>query len=117
MKYIIPLILFLVLITPALGVDLQKGEKVNIWIEIEERSDASFTIGTSVFEVMDRDGAELQASGSATVDNTNHYVYGIVDTSASGFTNGLVAQVKFTYIIGAETFIFFVPIQVFLYMH
>ena len=114
-KLIIIIMGFFLIALPALAIDLYQGEVINIWIEVGERADATFTIQSASFEVMDRDGTVLQANATATIDSVDMYVYGLVDTSAAAFTSGLSAQVKFTFIIDTETYIYFVPIKIYEY--
>ena len=115
MKKKLLILLALLIALPAFAVDLEMGEKVNIWIEVSERDNASFTIQTANFSVMTSSGGVIQAETTATIDGAK--VYGLVDTSVSAFTDGLYAQVKFTYVIGDEVFIFYVPILMFQYIH
>ena len=117
MKIIGIILVAFFLVSPVFALDLQKGEIVNIWIAIEERDDASFSIQSSTFEVLNRDGDILQSSGVATVNDTTHYIYGKVDTTATAFTNGLAAQVKFIYYIEGQTYIYFVPINIHQYIY
>jgi hypothetical protein len=84
-------------------IKFDKGEKKNVWIEISERDDASFTISSATFEVLDTDGNSVQASGDATISSTR--IYGLVDTSTDDFSDGESYEVKFTYVIGSETYI------------
>jgi len=86
-------------------IKFDKGEKKHVWIEVSERDAESFSIteeGT-VFEVFDEDGTSVQAEAAATVDGAK--IYGLVDTTTSGFTAGESYEVKFTFIIGSETYI------------
>lgn len=86
-----------------------KNEKKNIWIEVSERDGGSFTINSATFEVLNDSDVIVQASSSATIDGAK--VYGLVDTTASGFTQGNSYKVKFSYIIGSETYINIVSIK------
>jgi len=84
-------------------IKFDKNEKKNVWIQVEERDDESFTIASATFQVFDSDGTSVQASASATVSTDK--IYGLVDTTASGFTAGESYEVVFTYIIDSETYI------------
>jgi len=92
-------------------IKFDKGEKKHVWIEISERDDATVTIteAGTVFEVFDDAGTSVQTSAAATVDSAK--IYGLVDTSTSSFTAGESYEVKFTYIIGTETYIDVVHIK------
>jgi len=90
-------------------IKFDKGEKKNVWIEVSERNNESFTITSATFEVFDKDGTSVQDSASATI--STHKIYGLVDTTTSDFTAGESYEVKFTYVIGSETYIDTVPIK------
>jgi len=90
-------------------IKVDKNEKVNIWVQVEERDDASFTISSATFEVLDSDDSSVQSSADATVSSDK--IYGLVDTSAEDFVTGSSYRVKFTYIIGSETYIDYVHIK------
>lgn len=116
MKKIILILVLMILALPVLALDINKNQICNIWIAVTERDSASFTISSGEFEVQDRDGTVLQSAASATVNNTTHYIYGLVDTTASVFTDDLYCQVKFTFAIGTETYIYYVPLHIFSYI-
>jgi len=93
-------------------IKFDKGEIKNVWIEVAERDSASFTIASATFEVFDEDGVSVQASDTASTDGAK--IYGLVDTTATVgegeeetdvFTAGESYEVKFTFVIGSETYI------------
>ena len=84
-------------------VKFDKSEKKNVWIQVEERDDNSFTIASATFQVFDVDGVSVQSSATATISSDK--IYGLVDTSTSGFVAGGYYEVKFTFVIGSETYI------------
>lgn len=84
-------------------IKFDKGEKKNIWIEVSERDGATVTIDSATFEVFDDAGASVQASDIADIDGAK--IYGLVDTTTDKFTAGESYEVKFTFIIGSETYI------------
>ena len=90
-------------------IKFDKGEKKNVWIEVSERDAAAFTIASATFEVFDETGTSVQASAVATPDN--HKIYGLVDTTTVKFVAGDSYEVKFTFIIGTETYIDMVAIK------
>ena len=91
-------------------ISFDKNEIKNVWIRIEDRDDAAFTItNDAVFQVYDEDGTSVQAQGSATVSSDK--IYGLVNTTTTGFIAGGSYEVKFTYHIGSETYIDFVHIK------
>ena len=91
-----------------------KNEKKDVWIEVQERDGGTVTVASATFEVFDADGDSVQASASASIANNSSTavkIYGLVDTTASGFASGSAYEVKFTYVIGNETYIDVVPIK------
>ena len=113
-KLLLLLVLSSFLGIPAYGLDINQGEIVNIWIAVTERDSAAFTIDSATYSVEDRSGTVLQDSAAATVNQTTHYVYGLVDTTS--YSDDLFAQVKFIFVIGSETYIYYVPIHIFDYI-
>ena len=69
----------------------QPGERKNIWLEIEERDDLSFTIDTAVYEIFHDSGSVESAKASATISGDR--IYGDVD--ATGWTEGSEYRVWF----------------------
>lgn len=92
-------------------IKFDKGEKKNVWIEVAERDGTAFTIteAGTVFEVFDDAGTSVQAEAAATVSGAK--IYGLVDTTTVKFVAGSSYEVKFTFIIGAETYIDVVAIK------
>jgi hypothetical protein len=93
----------------------EKGEIKNVWIQVEERDQATVTISSQTFDVVDGDDAEKQASGNASVQNNGTslvQIFGLVDTSVAAFVDGTAYKVRFTYAIGAETYKAHVPIRI-----
>ena len=84
-------------------VKFDKGEKKNVWIEVAERDAAAFTIASATFEVFDDAGVSVQTSTGASISGAK--IYGLVDTSVAAFVAGESYEVKFTFIIGSETYI------------
>jgi len=84
-------------------IKFDKGEIKHVWIEVSERDDAAVTIDSATFQVFDEDGVSVQASDTASTDGAK--IYGLVDTSVAGFVAGESYEVKFTFIIGSETYI------------
>ncbi len=94
----------------------EKNEIKNVWIQAEERDgeDITVTQAGTVFDVVDADDAAKQASANASIRNNSTslvQVYGLVDTSVPGFVDGTTYKVRFTVIIGAETYKVHVPIR------
>jgi hypothetical protein len=88
------------------------GEVLNLWIQIGERGNAAFTIQTANYAVLNTSGYTIQTEATATIDNTNHYVYGLVNTGTSQFTADLTALVRYRYYIGSETRIYYKLIEI-----
>lgn len=90
-------------------IKFDKGEIKHVWIEVSERDDAAFTISSATFEVFDDAGTSVQTSTAASIDGAK--IYGLVDTSTVKFTAGESYEVKFTFVIGSETYIDVVHIK------
>ena len=116
MKKLLLIIMLFALSSPVMALDINKGQLVNVWLAITERDSAAFTIGTGAFEVQTRDGTVIQSSAGATVNNTTHYIYGLIDTTAAAFVDDLYCQVKFTFAVSTETYVYYVPIHIFTYI-
>ncbi len=120
MKHFILIVLAIIFVTgTALALDIEKGEKVNIWIKIQERNGAAFTIASGDIGVFDSSGYTVQTTAAAIVDAgeaafsaLSHTVKGLLDTTFGTFTAGDYDRVKFRYYIGNEIYIDYVPIDV-----
>ncbi len=85
---------------------MMKGVKQYSRILIEEDDGNVFTITSPVFDVVDDVDVEKQASSSASVRNNGTAaveLYGLVDTTDSGFVDGSSYKVRFTFVIDDET--------------
>lgn len=93
----------------------EKGEIKNVWTQIDERDRGTVTTSAQTFDVVDGDGAEIQASGNASVQNNGSalvQVFGLVDTSVAAFVDGTAYKVRFTVTIGSETYKARIPIRI-----
>lgn len=89
------------------------GEILNCWIRVDVRpTGASFSIQTANYSVIDESGFCLQSEATASVDNTSHYVYGLVNTTFSAFTADQTCYVKYRYYIGSETRIYYKRLEI-----
>lgn len=96
-------------------IPFNKNEKSDVWNLVEERDGGTVTFTTYTFEVFDMDDVSVQASATASLsgDGTaTAYIYGLVDTTDSGFVEGSQYQVKFLYNIGSEDIIDIILIQI-----
>ena len=84
-----------------------EDEIEDVWVERQERTgQENVTISSQVFDVRKEDGTVVQASGAASVaDNSTPLaqVYGLVDTTASGFVLENYYDVHFFYNISGES--------------
>ncbi len=93
----------------------EKNEIKNTWIQIEERDGESITVTSQTFDVIAADDTVIQASGNASVVNNNTAlvrIFGLIDTTVAGFVDGTTYKVRFTIVIGAETYKRNVPMRV-----
>ncbi len=91
-----------------------KNEKVDVWVQVTERDAGTVTFSTYVFEVFDLDDDTVQAEATASLSGNGTataFIYGLVDTTASGFVAGSQYNVRFTYTIGSEQYIDVIPIK------
>ena len=93
------------------GIDLYQGEVANIYIEVEDRDGATFTIQTANYAVYDLAGYNLQSEATASIDDSE--IYGLVNTTTTPFSDIKYAQVKFVFIINSETRIYYVPLVIY----
>lgn len=81
---------------------IMKDEKKYSRILVEEDDGNVFTITSPVFDVVDDVDAEVQASSEASIRNNGTAaveLYGLVDTTDSGFVNGSSYKVRFTFVV------------------
>jgi hypothetical protein len=84
---------------------MMKGEKKYSRILIEEDDGNTFTVTSPLFDVVDDADSVVQAETSASIrNNTTAAVelYGLVDTTDSGFVDGSSYKVRFTFTIDDE---------------
>ena len=89
-------------------IELEKTEIKDVWIEVTERDGGTVTVSTYTFEVFDKDATSVQASATASISGNGTVevkIYGLVDTTDDGFVVKSSYYVRFTYIIGSETYI------------
>lgn len=104
-------IVLAILATFVFALDLDKNEKVNIWLEIGDRDGSTFTISSATMSVLANTGSlVMQSAASATISSTK--IYGLVDTTAAAFTQGTDCRAKFTFVISDETYIEYVPLHI-----
>ena len=85
-----------------------KNEKKYCRIQVTAEDGSVVTVSTYSFQVFDKDGNSVQGSATASISGNGTAaveIYGLVDTTAAGFTAGSWYYVRFAYVIGAETYI------------
>jgi hypothetical protein len=89
---------------------ISKSGKEDVWIYGEDQHTGStVTITSATFQVFDKDGVSVQASASATLSDNGTAtpdIYGLVDCTASGSTDGDYYDVLFLITIGSEIYDF-----------
>jgi hypothetical protein len=94
---------------------IPKGAKDYSRILVTEDEGATVTITSPLFEVFDNADSSIQAEASATLRNNGTAaveVYGLVDTTASGFVDGEWVKVKFTITIDDVLLFGFDPVAI-----
>lgn len=86
----------------------KKNEIKDVWIKVTERDGGTVTVSSQDFEAFDKDDTSVQASDTASISGNGTAevkIYGLVDTTADSFVAGSSYYVRFTYVIGSETYI------------
>jgi hypothetical protein len=92
---------------------IPKGAKDYSRILVTEDDGGTMTITSPLFQVYDDADSSIQAEAAASLRNNGTAtveVYGLVDTTAAGFTDGEWVKVKFTITIGDVTLIGYDPV-------
>ena len=92
-----------------------KAEIKDAWIEVDDRDAGTVTVSSQIFDVVDSTDVVVQASAAASVSNngtTLVQIFGLVDATQSGFVAGSAYKVRFSYVIGSETYQSVLPIKI-----
>lgn len=92
---------------------IPKGAKDYSRILVTEDDGGTVTITSPLFQVFDDSDVSIQAEAAASLRNNGTAaveVYGLVDTTASGFTDGEWVKVKFTFTISDVVLIYYEPV-------
>lgn len=83
-------------------------QPVEFTVHDDRTAGATVTVASATYVPLNSSGATLQASANATMTNNGTAlvtIAGSVDTTTATFTDDLAFEVKFTYVIGAQTLI------------
>jgi hypothetical protein len=85
---------------------ISKSGKEDVWIYGEDKhAGGNVTLTSATFQVFDKDKVSVQAQAAATLSDNGTAtpdVYGLVDCTAAGFTDGEYYDVLFLITIGSE---------------
>lgn len=94
---------------------ISKSGKENVWVYAEDlHTGGTVTLTSATFQVFDEDGTSVQASAAATLSDNGTAtpdVYGLVDCTASGFSDGSYYDVLFLITITTEIYDYTVHIK------